>query len=417
MLEPQSTFLFVLLVLIFGGLAWWLIIARRVAFRIVAACLAFVVAAQFGILLVNRYFSYYQTWGAAVADLSNSSPNSGPRVSVGSLLVGDHSPAFDANSVYLKLALQQGYTLRVNVAGKLSHITRSVFIYLPPQYFEPQFKNYRFPVIELIHGQPGEPQDWINVVGVQVTLDNLVSHGRAKPAVLVMPDANGGNTISLQCLNQVGGPQDLTFLAKDVPAAIAHMLRVQPPGVGWGVAGYSEGGFCAANMALQFRYRYGAAASLSGYFTPYNNKLANPARVVSPFGNNAKLRAQNTPIREVRALAPGAVLPQFWLGAGKGNNLDVSNATYFSQELQLHQASVPLILTPGSGHTMATWHAEVPPMLTWMTDTLVTSIGTQAHARSAALARHLRREAAAKRLAKADPSKSPASGHPKPKHP
>ena len=417
MLEPQSTLLFVLLILIFGGLVWWLVIARRVTFRVIAACLAFVMAAQFGILLVNKYFSYYQTWGAAIADLSNPSPNSGPRVSVGTMLVGHHSPAFDAHSVYLKLALQQGYTLHMDVAGKLSHINRSAYVYLPPQYFEPQYKKYRFPVIELIHGQPGEPQDWINVVGVQVTLDNLVTHGRAKPAVLVMPDANGGNTISLQCLNQVGGPQDLTYLAKDVPEAISHMLRVQPPGLGWGVAGYSEGGFCAANMALRFRYRYGAAASLSGYFTPFNNKLANPPRMVKPFGTNYKLRAENTPIDEVRALAPGAVLPQFWLGAGKGDNVDVAKATYFAQELQLHQASVPLVLTSGSGHTMATWHAQVPPMLSWMTNTLVTALSNQAAARRAAMAYHLRREAkVAQRLAKADPSKSPATGHPKPRH-
>lgn len=413
MLEPQSTFLFVLLILIFGGLVWWLVIARRVAFRILAACLAFVVAAQFGILLVNRYFSYYQTWGAAISDFSNPSPNSGQRVSVGSMLVGDHSSAFDAHSVYLKLALQQGYTLHMNVAGKLSHITRSVYAYLPPQYFEPQYRDYKFPVIELIHGQPGEPQDWINVVGVQITLDNLVSEGRAKPAVLVMPDANGGNTISLQCLNQVGGPRDLTYLAQDVPDAVSHLLRVEPPGAGWGVAGYSEGGFCAANMALRFRYRYGAAASLSGYFTPYRNKLVNPPRAVSPFGNNAKLRTENTPVDEVRALTPGARLPQFWLGAGKGNNLDVANAQYFWQELQLHQASVPLVLAPSGGHTMATWHAEVPPMLAWMTNTLVTAISNQASAHRSDLARHLRREAAAKRQAKTDPAKSPAAGHPK----
>jgi enterochelin esterase-like enzyme len=410
MLEPQSTLLFVLLVLIFGGLVWWLVIARLVTFRIIAACLAFVVATNFGILLVNKYFSYYTTWGAAIADFSNPSPNSGPQVSVGSMLVGDRSPAFDTRSVYLKLALQQGYTLHTAVAGKLSHITRSVYVYLPPQYFEPGYKNYKFPVIELIHGQPGEPQDWINVVGVQVVLDNLVNRGRARPAVLVMPDANGGNTISLQCLNQVGGPQDLTYLAKDVPEAISHMLRVQPPGIGWGVAGYSEGGFCAANMALRFRYRYGAAASLSGYFAPFDNKLANPARTVSPFGNNAKLRAENTPIDEVRALSPGATLPQFWLGAGKGDNIDVANATYFGQELQLHQAGVPIVLTPGSGHTMATWHAEVPPMLSWMTNTLVTEIANQSYARHRTLVRDLRREAEAKRLAKADPSKSHAAG-------
>jgi enterochelin esterase-like enzyme len=416
MLEPQSTFLFVLLVLIFGALTWWLIVARRVGLRITAAVLSFVVAGTFGILAVNKYFSYYQTWSAAAADFSNPNPNSGPQISQGSLLVGERSPAFDAHAVYLKLALEQGYTIHIDVAGKLSHITRSVYIYLPPQYFEPQYKQYRFPVIELIHGQPGEPQDWINVVGVQATLKALINRSLAKPAVLVMPDANGGNTISLQCLNQVGGAQDLTYLAEDVPTAVAHMLRVQAPGLGWGVAGYSEGGFCAANMALRFRYRYGAAASISGYFSPYDNKL--PHGLVNPFGNSKALRAKNTPMQEVRALAPGARLPQFWLGAGKGNKLDVANAQYFWQELEQYQANVPLVLTPGTGHTMATWHAEVPPMLAWMTNTLVAAVDNASRVAKDNAARAARRHLAAKRIAaglQPYPKKGSDKGHPTPR--
>jgi hypothetical protein len=96
---------------------------------------------------------------------------------------------------------------------------------------------------------PGEPRDWITVVGVTRTFDTLLEDKAAQPAVLAMPDANGGRAISLLCLNQAGGPQDLTYLAVDPPAQIARILRVQRPGSAWGVAGYPEGGFCAANMA------------------------------------------------------------------------------------------------------------------------------------------------------------------------
>lgn len=387
MLEPQSWLLFALLIVLFGVLVWWLVTTRRVALKVVAACLSFVMAMAFGILSVNKYFGYYATWGAAAADFSNQSPNSGPQISQGSLLDGTKNQAFNQHAIYLRLALVQGYTLRVTVKGTLSHLSRTVYIYLPPQYFESQYRGYRFPVIELIHGQPGEPQDWINVVGVEQTMTQLVRQGQASPAVLVMPDANGGNRISLQCLNQVGGPQDLTYLAQDVPNAIAHMLRVQPPGLAWGVAGYSEGGYCAANMALQYRYRYGYAASLSGYFVPFNNTLGNPARTVSPFGTGAQaaaLRAQNTPINEIRTVAPGARLPLFWLGAGLGSKADVNNVEYFAQELQLHEANVPLVLTPGGGHTMGTWHAQVPPMLTWMTRGLAATV---AHLEQLQLAR------------------------------
>ncbi|MBO0823113.1 MAG: hypothetical protein J2P27_04545 [Actinobacteria bacterium] len=391
MLEPQSLVLFVLLVVLFGLLVWWLVAARLVAVKVVAACLSFVVAMVFGVLSVNKYFGYYSTWGAAIADFANSSPSSGPQISQGSLLAGDNKAAFGKRAIYLQLAQVQGYTVRVTITGKLSHITRQVYIYLPPQYFDTHYAKYRFPVIELIHGQPGEPQDWINVVGIQQTLNQLVKRGQARPAVLVMPDANGGNRVSLQCLNQVDGPQDMTYLVQDVPDAVAHMLRVQPPGNAWGVAGYSEGGFCAANMALRYRYRYGYSASLSGYFAPYQNKLGNPTRLVSPFGSNSALRIENTPIDEVQALPAGARLPMFWLGAGLGSKADVTKAEYFAQELQLHEADVPLVLTPGGGHTMGTWHAEVPPMLTWMTQGLAETVSHDAqiqlaHARARARA-------------------------------
>ena len=60
------------------------------------------------------------------------------------------------------------------------------------------------------------------MVGVTTTLQDLISTGLAKPAVLVMPDANGGRAISLQCLNQFHGPQDATYLAEDLPAYIAQ---------------------------------------------------------------------------------------------------------------------------------------------------------------------------------------------------
>jgi hypothetical protein len=135
-------------------------------------------------------------------------------------------------------------------------------------------------------------------------------------------------------------------------------------------------------MALRYRYRYGFAASISGYFMPAKNKLANPPRMVDPFGGNQMLRQQNTPIDEVRLLASGALLPHFWLGAGQGSAADIAAAQYFAQELQLHLADVPLDFEPAGGHTMGTWHLLIPPMLGWMTNGLA---GAVANAKRIAL--------------------------------
>ncbi len=213
-------------------------------------------------------------------------------------------------------AAQQGETVRIPVHGRLSQLTRTVYLYLPPQYFQARYAQARFPAIELITGFPGQPQDWINVVGVTQSYLTLLRDGAVQPAVLVMPDANGGPRISLQCLNVWHGPQDATFLGVDLPGTLSRSLRVAPPGPAWGVAGYSEGGYCAADLALRYPARFGDAGVLSGYFVPGDDRLGSPVRTVNPFGPDKAQRALNTPMQQVQALPVNEPIPQFWLGAG-----------------------------------------------------------------------------------------------------
>ncbi len=384
-LEPQSNVLFFLLAVTFIGFAWWMVTTRHLALRLLAGGLAFLPAMLFGVMAVNKYYGYYPTWSAALADLTNQGVRAPSRLPA-NLGPGRGPATLDGSNGYVQQAQRTGYTLRLTVTGPRSHITRVVYVYLPPQYFQPAYSRYRFPVIELIHGQPGEPQDWINVVGVTTTLDQLMARRQAQPAVLVMPDANGGERISLQCLNQVHGPQDLTYLGVEVPDKIAHLLRVEPPGPAWGVAGYSEGGFCAANMALRLRQRYGFAGVLSGYFRPSDNQLGHPLRQVSPFGRATALRDENTPLDALLKLPAAAAIPKFWLGAGADDAQDVANAELFWRGLVNRQPQVPLVITPGGGHNMVTWRAEVPLMLRWMTPRLAQAARQETAARTAALA-------------------------------
>jgi enterochelin esterase-like enzyme len=366
--EPQSTEFFLILVVVFAALMWWVIAAKQLVFRILAACLAFVPAMMFGVAAVNKYYDYYETWNAAVSDLTNSGVQSQapptvtakPGVRLASLL---------GQSVDTQLAAQQGYTLELSLAGPLSHLRRTVFVYLPPQYFRPAFQHYRFPAVELIHGFPGGPEDWITLLSVNTELNHLVSKGLAKPAVLVMPDANGGRGVSLQCLNQYEGPQDDTYLAKDVPDYISQRLRVRAPGTGWGIAGYSEGGFCAANFGLQHGRVFSYAGVLSGYFKPYFNQLTDPTRLVSAF-HTREQKLLNTPSYLVQTLPPRQPIARFWLGVGGGDPNDLNSAEDFRQLLELRQPSVELKVVPSGRHTMYTWRLLLAPMLTWMTPRL-----------------------------------------------
>jgi len=383
---------------VFGALMWWLAIARQVVFRILAACLAFLPAMMFGVAAVNKYYDYYQNWSSAISDLTGSSGQSiqlpdtaagGGSVKLGTVL---------GSNIDTALAQQSGYTLSLTVHGTLSHLSRTVYVYLPPDYFRPGFRHYRFPVIELIHGFPGQPQDWITLMGANTILNSLVAAHKAYPAVLVMPDANGGRGISLQCLNQVNGPQDATFLAQDLPRYIAKVLRVQPPSKAWGIAGYSEGGYCAANLGLQFGGRYGFAGVMSGYFKPFPNQLGNPPRVVSPFGKNLALRRRNTPVDLLGSLPPGAPIPEFWLGTGALDRSDTKNAYIFSQLVATRQPGVTVKVVPGGGHNMFTWRNLLAPMLEWMTPRLALAV-QEAQGRRAEQARN-------------HATHSPKAGHP-----
>jgi enterochelin esterase-like enzyme len=370
-LEPQSTALFILLMVVFCALVVWMALTRQMVFRVLAACLAFIPAMLFGVAAVNKYYDYYQTWGAAASDLGGQGSSQVATATSVNDASARQISAILGSRVNIRAAAAHGQTVRLTVRGKSSHLSRTVFVYLPPQYFRAAFSDYRFPVIELLPGFPGSPADWINVVGITAAYSTLLADGAAvKPAVLVMPDTDGGRRISLQCLNVRHGPQDATFLSHDLPAYLPGILRVQPPGPAWGIAGYSEGGYCTANLALVYRLRYGAAGVMSGYFSPSDDQLGNPVRTVNPFGHDLHTRRTNTPRLRITRLPVSARIPRFWLGVGGKDIPGLRAARQFQRLVLARQPGVQLNVVPGGGHTMVTWRALVPSLLEWMTPLL-----------------------------------------------
>jgi hypothetical protein len=332
--EPQSTGLFVLLLAVFGALLACVALSKQPVFRVLAASLAFIPAMLFGVAAVNKYYDYYQTWGAAAADLTGQGLSTATSLPSGT--PAQRLTAILGKVTDSRVAAQLGETVRLSVTGRRSHIERTVYVFLPPQYFQAAFRSHRFPAIELISGYPGEPQDWINVVGIIQAYETLLRDHAVQPVALVMPDPNGGPHISLQCLNVVRGPQDATYLARDLPNFLSRALRLQPSGRAWGIAGYSEGGYCAANLALRYPGRYGYAGVLSGYFRAGNVRLGHPAGMIDPFRGNSALRRENTPLDRVTALPLDTRIPEFWLGTGS-----YDTATWMRRSLPAGRSCAP----------------------------------------------------------------------------
>jgi pimeloyl-ACP methyl ester carboxylesterase len=152
---------------------------------------------------------------------------------------------------------------------------------------------------------------------------------------------------------------DDTYLTNDVRTDIFARYRVSRDPYQWGVAGYSSGGFCAANLALRHRSSYGAAAIINGYFRAADGPAG------TALNHSQPLEAANSPLYLAERLTPdGGPLPAFWVAAGVNDKADYRPASMFAGALNRLQ-QVPFIKF-NAGDTANAWDAALPASLTWL---------------------------------------------------
>ena len=159
--------------------------------------------------------------------------------------------------------------------GKISPLTipntqsgftaRTGWVYLPPAYFaqNPQ----PLPVLLLLHGQPGSPDDWLKSDRVQNLMNEFATQHHGITPIVVMPDSLGSELANPLCADTSLGNMD-SYLSKDVPTAIRTQLRVDPNPRHWVVAGFSYGGTCALQLATNHPDIYPNFIDISGQSEP-----------------------------------------------------------------------------------------------------------------------------------------------------
>jgi len=138
-------------------------------------------------------------------------------------------------------------------------------IYLPPGFDRAAARGERFPVLYLLHGGPSYPDTYVRVGAVPQTFDRLLAHHRAKPMLIVMPygrvhdgppDTEWSNTA-------LGRYEDLVLDSARAVDARWPTVRSRRARM---LAGYSTGGYAAANIALHHPATFGSFESWSGFF-------------------------------------------------------------------------------------------------------------------------------------------------------
>lgn len=72
----------------------------------------------------------------------------------------------------------------------LTNSWRRFFMYTPPGY--DANSNEKYPVLYILHGGGEDERGWATQGKTDLILDNLIAEGKAKPMLVVMPDANLG---------------------------------------------------------------------------------------------------------------------------------------------------------------------------------------------------------------------------------
>lgn len=144
------------------------------------------------------------------------------------------------------------------------------FVYTPPGYDPAAAEPY--PVLYLLHGFGQTAANWTLEGHANVILDNLLSEGRARPMVVVMPFGYGDMAVLPDHWDQKIADNNRQFtevLIREVMPAAEASYRISRDRKGRAVAGLSMGGLQALILGFNhpelFAYIGGFSASASDY--------------------------------------------------------------------------------------------------------------------------------------------------------
>jgi S-formylglutathione hydrolase FrmB len=336
---------------------------HRVVTRVVALCMAFLLAGAAAAAAVNAHYAYFPTLGAllgrraadqaSLAELRSFDPallrppSADERPSLGEALGG-------------RAPLTHGVVVPFAIPGVVSGFhARTGQVYLPPAMF--RSPRPRLPVIELLHGSPGSPPDWTRGAFADLTADAYAKRHHGVAPVLVMPDVNGSWGGDSECVDGRRGRLE-TYLTIDVRRAVVQQLGMSGSGRSWAIAGLSEGGFCALVLGLRHPHAFAAVGDFSGETRPtvpggpahlFRGSPRSIVRSERSYDAFALLRAWH----QVRG--PRLV---FVVGRSDGARHGIERLARLAAE---HHLRTRLLLERGS-HDFRLWHAALEDALSFL---------------------------------------------------
>jgi len=135
---------------------------------------------------IGEGFHYYTLLvdGLAVAD-----PSSESFYGMGRMASGIEIP-FSGGDYYAEKDVPHGGIRIKRYYSTVTNSWRQLYIYTPPGY--DTVTDDKYPVLYLLHGGGEDERGWATQGKTALIMDNLIAASKAKPMLVVMPDANLG---------------------------------------------------------------------------------------------------------------------------------------------------------------------------------------------------------------------------------
>ncbi|HNP22120.1 MAG TPA: alpha/beta hydrolase-fold protein [Panacibacter sp.] len=293
---------------------------------------------------VSEGFHYYSLLidGVALAD-----PSGETFYGMGRMASGIEIP-FKGDDYYALKDVPHGDIRIKHYYSSVTRNWRDMYIYTPPGY--DAGSNEKYPVLYILHGGGEDERGWATQGKTDLILDNLIAEKKAKPMIVVMPDANigtGGFTSegienSERMFEAEMKQVIIPFVEKNYRALTGANDRA--------LAGLSMGGlhtlYTGINNTNLFAH---LGVFSSGWIKPMLDKLAN---------------AQYDFMQKNTATINGN-LKTFWVAMGGKEDIAYNNCQVMLKKLDELGIKHEYYEYPG-GHTWPVWRKdlyEFAPML------------------------------------------------------
>ncbi|WP_294247921.1 alpha/beta hydrolase-fold protein [uncultured Chryseobacterium sp.] len=223
-----------------------------------------------------------------------------------------------------------------NLFSKVTNSWRRVFIYTPPGYDKNTAESY--PVLYILHGGGEDESGWAMQGKTNLIMDNLIAEGKAKPMIIVMPDANIGPAGFGSF-----GDRNLQMFDKELKESVIPFseanFRIKKDAANRALAGLSMGGIYTLHTGVQ---NYNMFSSLgvfsSGWILPSLQEVADKEYQFMT-DNQSQINSN---------------IKNFWISMGGKEDIAYKNCQVMMKKLDDLGIKYTYSEYPG-GHTWPVW--------------------------------------------------------------